>query len=61
MRSIALEAGLQNKKENTGSSARLSNFVLDRPAAVRSIAPLQNRTKILKNQQHENLNKNKTN
>jgi hypothetical protein len=48
VRSIALEAELQNRKENTASLARLSDFALDRPAAVRSIAPLQNRTKIPK-------------
>jgi hypothetical protein len=55
VRSIALEAGLQNRKENTASSARLFDFALDRPATVRSIAlevrsiaPLQNKTKILK-------------
>jgi hypothetical protein len=47
-RSIALEAELQNRKENTASLAQLSDFALDRPAAVRSIALLQNRTKIPK-------------
>jgi hypothetical protein len=50
VRSIALEAGLQNRKENTASSAWLFDFALDRPATVRSIAPLQNKTKIQKNQ-----------
>jgi hypothetical protein len=50
VRSIALEAELQNRKENTASLARLSDFALDRPAAVRSITLLQNRTKIPKNQ-----------
>jgi hypothetical protein len=50
VRSIALEAELQNRKENTASLVWLSDFALDCPATVRSIAPLQNRTKIPKNQ-----------
>jgi hypothetical protein len=48
--SIALEEELQNKKENTASSMQLSDFALDRLAAVRSIAPLQNKIKIPKKQ-----------
>jgi 23S rRNA maturation mini-RNase III len=47
--SIALEAELQSRKENTVSLAWLSDFVLDHPTAVRLIAPLQNRIKILEN------------
>jgi hypothetical protein len=56
VRSIALEAGLQNRKGKTQRLRRgCFGFALDRPAAVRStapkvrsIAPLQNRTKIPK-------------
>jgi hypothetical protein len=39
VRSIALEVGLQNRKENTASSVRLFDFALDRLVTVRSIAP----------------------
>jgi hypothetical protein len=52
--SIALEAGLQNRKTQRLRRGCFG-FALDRPAAVRStapkvrsIAPLQNRTKIPK-------------
>jgi hypothetical protein len=54
VRSIALEAGLQNRKTQRLRRGCFG-FALDRPAAVRStapkvrsIAPLQNRTKIPK-------------
>jgi hypothetical protein len=55
VRSIALEAGLQNRKKTQRLWRGCFGFALDRPAAVRStapkvrsIAPLQNRTKIPK-------------